>query len=241
MTAENVDTLLRLYQFTNESIPSPYAIPFLTSLSLPDNPGLGLQYKREAAIVGDLYYHATLIHDAALYARHSTTSSPFFSYRFDTLPWNFTTGSTETYSRAAAAANTSAVTNNTAVAAADALTPSYKGVAHFSETPFVFANPAFYGPDPEYRALARTMSGMWVHFVNHGRPTPQVTHGNETGLWTAYYEKSRNGMEAEYGDVVGRQMVFRTQRRGGLVMEGNSYRLAGREFLVQKYKEAYGE
>ncbi|KAI9737703.1 MAG: hypothetical protein M1818_005707 [Claussenomyces sp. TS43310] len=229
MTPENVAILLNIYRFINDSTPSPYGIPFDTSLS-PQALGLdlGQQYKRQAAIVGDLYYHGTLLHDTALYSIQSTPETPIFVYRFDTLPWNFTTSSVEVFSQSLNASTTS-------------LTPSYKGVAHFTETAFVFNNPEFYGPDPEYARLAKQMSGFWINFVNHGNPTPVQQHWNVTHVeWEPYYVPKTPGVNVYDGDIVGKILVIRTEGRGGCVGDSNDWRLAGREFLVQKMHEIYG-
>lgn len=231
MTPENVEVLLNIYSPVNFSDPSPYGIPFDTSID-PQALGLdlGLQYKRQAAIVGDLYYHGTLLHDAELYSENSTPETPIFIYRFDTLPWNFTSSSTEVFSQAAGAN----------VSTSSAYTNSYKGVAHFSETPFVFNNPSYYGPEPEYAALAKQMSGFWINFVNYGNPIPK-TNGTDV-TWEPYYVPTNSTVKKmNDDDVVGKILIMRTESRGGCVAGYNDWRLAGREFFVQKYRQAYGE
>ncbi|KAK5168276.1 uncharacterized protein LTR77_006845 [Saxophila tyrrhenica] len=90
----------------------------------------GRQYKRVAAIVGDVFYHATRLNDARYYSK----CSPTYIYRFNTRPYE---NDTSTY-----------------------LAPAYKGVEHFSEVAFVFNNPESVGPWPEYRALSNDMSDM---------------------------------------------------------------------------------
>ena len=129
-------------------------------------------------------------------------------------------------------------------ASTTSLTHSYKGVEHFSETAFVFNNPSYYGPDPEYAALAKQMSGFWVNFVAHGNPTPNGTSSGVT--WESYYVPSNNTLSSSDGnrggeDIVGKIVVMRTKSRGGVVQDWNDWRLAGREFLVQTMREVYGE
>ncbi|KAL3418563.1 carboxylesterase family protein [Phlyctema vagabunda] len=227
MTPESVATLLEIYDIVNFSDPSPYGIPFDTAID-PVALGLdlGTQYKRQAAIVGDLYYHATLLHDAELYSEHSTSDTPVFIYRFDTLPWNFTSGSTKALSQIATTSNTTTLVDN------------YKGVAHFSEVAFVFANPNFYGPNPEYAALAKQLSAFWINFVNEGNPTP--TSQNSSVTWEPYFIPSNSTRKTDE-DIVGNVLVMRTQNQGGCVSAKNDWRLAGREYFVKKYHEVYGE
>ena len=51
----------------------------------------GYQYKRAAAIIGDVFYHATRLADARIYSQHS----PTYIYRFNTRPWENATGALE--------------------------------------------------------------------------------------------------------------------------------------------------
>ena len=150
----------------------------------------GYQYKRIAAIMGDVFYHAPRLDDARQYAK----SAPTYIYRFNTRPWQ-------------------AGTNTTA----GGLAPVYKGVQHFSETQFVFANPAFYGPWPEYKALSDVMSAQWVNFVASGDP-----NGKDLPVWPRYSESEK-----------GLNLVVQATGRGqnGSYVEEDTYRLAGREFL----------
>lgn len=104
----------------------------------------GVQYKRIAAIMGDVFYHAPRLDDA----RHYSKYSPTYIYRFNTRPWQ------------------SSTSDNTE----GGLAPAYKGVQHFSEVAFAFATPAFYGPWPEYKALSDSMSAQWINFINKGDP-----------------------------------------------------------------------
>jgi carboxylesterase type B len=249
MTPDNVGVLMNIYSPINLTDPSPYGIPFKTTVDpvTAASLGLGTQYKRYAAIVGDLYYHGPLLHDAELYAKHSTPEAPVYIYRFDTLPWNFTTGSTQTFQQ---------IPN----VSTKALTASYKGRAHFSETPFVFRNPAFYGPDLEYKKLADQMSAMWVNFVNTGNPTPVITQNASQymcfssaantnvsatvagGLWEPYFLPATvPAADRDDGSVVGKVLVIRTDSRGSSILESNNWRLAGRSFIVKKMQQVYGE
>ena len=107
----------------------------------------GYQYKRIAATLGDVFYHAPRLDDARYYALYS----PTYIYRFNTQPF----------------------VNNTNVTYTDltgSLAPAYLGVEHFSEVAFVFGNPIFVGPWPEYRELSRQMSAQWINFIHGGDP-----------------------------------------------------------------------
>ncbi|KAF1951775.1 alpha/beta-hydrolase [Byssothecium circinans] len=120
----------------------------------------GYQYKRAAAIIGDVFYHATRLEDARWYAK----CDPTYIYRFHTRPFQ----------------------NNTNATFTDyvgSLAPAYKGVQHFSEVAFVFGNPSFVGPWEEYRALSDEMSAQWIHFIHGSNP-------NAEGLpnWPKYSE-----------------------------------------------------
>lgn len=120
-----------------------------------------------------------------------------------------------------------------------ALTHSYKGVEHFSETPFVFNNPEFYGPDAEYEALARQISAFWVNFLNFGDPTPE--RGNGSMVWEMYAAAGNGNVNGNGTVEVGNVLVLRTESRGGCVAGLNDWRLEGRSFFVRTMKEVYGE
>lgn len=154
----------------------------------------GTQYKRIAAILGDVFYHATRLDDARWYAKYS----PTYTYRFNTLPWQ---------------------NNNTATTGGQA--QAYKGVGHFSEVAFVFANPAFYGPWPEYKALSDEISEHWINFIASGSPNGAGAQGNL--VWPVY-NASGNGVN----------MVLQTSGRGrnGSYVEDDTYRREGREYLA---------
>ncbi|KAI1810587.1 alpha/beta-hydrolase [Poronia punctata] len=162
--------------------------------------GGGLQYKRVAAIVGDVFYHAPRLDDARYYSKGART----FVYRFNTRPLD---GYGNTDSGGSGNNNASVM-----------LAPAYKGVAHFSEVGFVFANPMAVGSWEGYRALSREMSERWIRFANTGDP-------NVEGLlprWPRYDE----------GEC-GLNMVLQTEMQGGLSVEEDTYRLEGREFLTK--------
>ena len=150
----------------------------------------GVQYKRAAAIIGDVFYHATRLDDARNYAKYS----PTYIYRFNTKPWQ-----------------------NKPFATAGGAAPAYKGVSHFSEVAFVFANPSYYGPWAEYKALSDEMSARWINFIVGGSP-------NADGLpnWPMY-NGSANGLD----------LVIQANGRGynGTYVEEDTWRLAGREYL----------
>jgi carboxylesterase type B len=165
----------------------------------PDDPALGVpintgdrrfsskgrQYKRTAAIVGDIFYHATRLDDA----RHYVLYSPTYIYRFNQRPWQ---SDTPTH-----------------------LPPAYKGVEHFSEVSFVFHNPEYVGPWPQYKALSRQLSDQWINFVNYGDP-----NGDGLPHWPMY-NQSKKGLN----------LVLQTEKSGGSFVEEDTYRLAGREYL----------
>ena len=167
----------------------------------PDDPAIGVpintgdrrfvregrQYKRIAAIVGDVFYHATRLNDA----RHYSLYSPTYIYRFNTRPYESDTKSH--------------------------LPPAYKGVEHFSETEFVFNNPALVGPWPEYIALSDSMSAQWITFANSGDP-----NGEGLPHWPMYNESEE-----------GLNLVLQKASQGGSYVETDTYRLAGREYLTK--------
>ena len=105
------------------------------------------QYKRTAAIVGDVCYHAPRLVDARAYAKYS----PTYIYRFNTRPF---VNSTDTSS----------------TDPSGSLAPAYKGVEHASELPFTFGNPSFTGIFGGYEDLRRQMSAQWVAFIHGGNP-----------------------------------------------------------------------
>lgn len=153
----------------------------------------GLQYKRIAAILGDVFYHATRRHDAQRYA----ALAPTYTYRFNTRGFVNSTNATFTdYS--------------------GELQPAYKGVSHFTEVAFVFSNPQYVGPWPEYQALSRQMSAQWINFVYYGDP-----NGDNLPAWPKYNE-SDNGLN----------LVLQTEAQGGSYAENDTYRLAGRDYLT---------
>lgn len=152
----------------------------------------GVQFKRIAAIMGDVFYHATRLDDA----RHYSKYAPTYIYRFNTKPWQ-----------------------NNPIATEGGEAPAYKGVSHFSEVAFVFANPAYYGPWVEYKALSDEMSARWINFV-HG----EVPNAQNASNWPTY-NGSANGLN----------LVIQANGRGynGSYVEEDTYRLAGREYLSE--------
>jgi carboxylesterase type B len=103
-------------------------IPLNTSIQRFEEQGT--QYKRAAAIVGDVFHHAPRLNNARWYAN----SAPTYIYRFNTKPWQ---------------------NSNTVTKGGNAL--AHKGVGHFSEVAFVLATTTFYGPWPEYRMFSHTV------------------------------------------------------------------------------------
>ncbi|KAF2083410.1 alpha/beta-hydrolase [Saccharata proteae CBS 121410] len=119
----------------------------------------GWQYKRAAAIMGDVFYHGPRLADARRYADFS----PTYVYRFNTRPF----------------ANN---TNSTWTDTVGSLAPAAVGVKHFSEVAFVFGNPADVGPWREYEELSDRMMEMWIRFAGEGDPNA----GTEEGVWPVY-------------------------------------------------------
>jgi len=193
------------FQFPNSTVTEIMRLyPDDPNIGVPINTGIerfadnGYQYKRVAAIVGDVFYHATRRHDIQYYARYS----PSYAYRFNTRPWENNTNATYTDFQGS-------------------LAPTYKGVEHFSEVAFVFHNPAFVGPYPEYQALSKQMSAQWINFVYNGDPNDGDGE-IELPEWPLY-----NSSE------VGRNLVLQTMSQGGSYSEEDTYRLEGREYLTK--------
>ncbi|USP82423.1 uncharacterized protein yc1106_09697 [Curvularia clavata] len=150
----NTDADLYAYLANSTGFDFPDAVIKRIMELYPDDPTVGIplntgterfaehgyQYKRIAAILGDVFYHAPRLGDTREYSKYS----PTYVYRFNTVPWR----------------NESAGGPSMA----------YKGVEHFSEVGFVFNNPQFYGPWKEYAALADDMSAQWINFVAKGDP-----------------------------------------------------------------------
>ncbi|KAH7039810.1 Alpha/Beta hydrolase protein [Microdochium trichocladiopsis] len=136
-------------------------VPINTGLQTFEDMGRGKQYKRVAAIAGDIFYHGPRLAEARSYAQYNPSNT--FVYRFNT--------------RGYLPATTDA--NGTVTPAG--LNFDYLGVEHATEVPFVFNNPDGVGPWPEYRALSTAMSGMWINFVNSGNP-----NGKGVPAWPRY-------------------------------------------------------
>lgn len=159
---------------------------------------MGKQYKRMAAIIGDVFYHATRLADARAYAKRA----PTYIYCFNTRPW--TNG-----------------TNATFTDYEGGLAPAYKGVQHFSEVPFVFGTPRFVGPWEEYKALSKEMSAQWINFVVSGDPNgeglPQWPEYGDEGLDLVIQATGRgqNGSYVERDDwrLEGREYLTKWARR----------------------------
>ncbi|KAK0644090.1 Alpha/Beta hydrolase protein [Cercophora newfieldiana] len=153
-------------------------------------PQMGRQYKRAAAIIGDIYYHAPRLNDARHYSQHQP--------------------------------------NNTFVFPVDAcgeLAPAHQGVAHATELAFVFGNPRWLGPWPEYRVLSDRIMEMWITFAHDG--TPNGKGGEE--VWPAYGSRGEQGAN----------MVLQTEEQGGLQVEKDTWRLEGRELLTKWAKRRH--
>ncbi|KAI1133657.1 Alpha/Beta hydrolase protein [Nemania abortiva] len=162
----------------------------------------GYQYKRVAAIVGDVFYHAPRLDDA----RHYAKGAPTYIYRFNTRPLAGYTNSDFNDTAPSTPSNVTVM-----------LAPAYKGVAHFSEVAFVFANPGAVGPWPGYRALSSQMSEQWIRFAHTGDP-----NGKGLPRWPQYNESEK-----------GLNMVLQTEAQGGSYVEEDTYRIEGREYLTK--------
>lgn len=163
----------------------------------------GYQYKRVAAIVGDVFYHAPRLDDA----RHYAKRAPTYIYRFNTRPLDGFTNTDYNGTNAGGGSGNMTVM----------LAPAYKGVAHFSEVGFVFANPGSVGPWPGYRALSRLMSEQWIRFAHTGDP-----NGKGLPRWPRYNEGEK-----------GLNLVLQTEEQGGPYVEEDTYRIEGREYLTK--------
>ena len=154
----------------------------------------GVQYKRAAAIIGDVFYHAPRLEDARYYSKYADT----YIYRFNTRPFVNSTNATYTD-------------------LTGSLAPAYKGVQHFSEVAFIFSNPQFVGPWPEYVDLSEQMSAQWINFINGGDP-----NGVGMPVWPRYNAGKK-----------GLNLVLQTEGQGGSYVEEDTYRLEGRELLIK--------
>lgn len=163
----------------------------------------GWQYKRIAAILGDVFYHAPRRHDAQRYAAHA--AAPTYVYRFNTRG----------FQQSPVMPNASSSCTRYSPSC---LRPAYQGVAHFTETAFVFANPRYLGPWPEYRALSDQMTAQWIHFAYDGDP-----NGEALPEWPRYDSQGEEGLN----------LVLQTEPQGGSYTENDTYRLPGREYLTQ--------
>ncbi|KAK3349089.1 Alpha/Beta hydrolase protein [Lasiosphaeria hispida] len=172
---------------------------------------LGNQYKRAAALVGDIFYHAPRLDDARHYARHQPHNT--FVYRFNARAW--------VPPAPATTANFSVDTacRHLAVSACGSLAPAHEGVAHATELAFVFGNPKWLGPWPGHGKLSREMSEMWIHFAHDG--TPNRRRAEE--VWPPYAS----------GGAGGRNLVLQTEEQGGLYVEKDTWRLEGRELMIK--------
>ncbi|KAK1755392.1 alpha/beta-hydrolase [Echria macrotheca] len=170
----------------------------------------GAQYKRAAAIVGDIFYHAPRLDDARHYAKHQPKT---FVYRFNTRAWVPPPPSTT--------ANFSVDVSCAGKAVLDCgkLAPAHEGAAHATELAFVFGNPRWLGPWPEYQRLSGKMMSMWINFAHDG--TPNGKGGEE--VWPAYGSRGEKGVD----------LVLQTEAQGGMHAEEDTWRLEGRELLIK--------
>ncbi|KAI0965674.1 alpha/beta-hydrolase [Xylaria arbuscula] len=221
----NTDADLRTYLSRDTGFNFPASVISHIMKLYPDNPAQGIplntgserfiaegyQYKRVAAIVGDVFYHAPRLADARAYAKGAAT----FIYRFNTRPL---AGYANTVSSSTAGSpGPNPTDENGGGNATITLAPAYKGAAHFSEVGFVFANPGTVGPWAGYKALSREMSERWIRFANTGDP-----NGGGLSRWPRYNEGAR-----------GLNLVLQTKGQGGVYVEEDTYRIEGREYLTK--------
>ncbi|KAK5661591.1 hypothetical protein OQA88_9690 [Cercophora sp. LCS_1] len=171
-------------------------------------PERGNQYKRAAAIVGDIFYHAPRLDDARHYAKHQKDT---YVFRFNTRGWVPPPPSTT--------ANFTVEPSCAGKALHDCgmLAPAWEGVAHATELAFVFGNPRWLGPWPENVALSQKMMSLWINFAHDGSP-----NGKGEVVWPAYGSRE-----------AGANLVLQTEEQGGLVVEDDVYRLEARELLTK--------
>ncbi|KAK7541375.1 Alpha/Beta hydrolase protein [Phyllosticta citricarpa] len=160
----------------------------------------GWQFKRAAAIMGDVFYHAPRLDDARHYADHA----PTFVYRFNTRPFENATNATYTDY-------------------VGELAPAYKGVEHFSEVAFVFNNPSTVGPWAGYEMLSGLMSSLWIRFAHDGDPNGEGlpywprynSGGNATGLNLVLQTDQQGGcyVEQDAYRLEGREFLTEWARR----------------------------
>lgn len=224
-----IDTDDQLFQFLYTGV--GFGFPASTVRQImalyPDDPAQGIplntgterfaergwQYKRVAAIVGDIFYHAPRWNDARYYAQYNPNDT--FVYRFNTRGWVQVAGT-----------NTSNVSVSCVDEVCGTLNAAAKGVAHATELAFVFDNPAKTGPWPEYRELGQQMAQMWINFAHDGNPNGLVGSTGTANLtvdWPAYAS----------GGEQGANLVLQTESQGGFYVEPDTYRLGGREYLTK--------
>ncbi|KAI1302478.1 alpha/beta-hydrolase [Xylaria venustula] len=231
----NTDADLRTYLSRDTGFNFPASVISHIMDLYPDDPAQGIplntgserfiaegyQYKRVAAIVGDVFYHAPRLADARAYAKGADT----FIYRFNTRPlagYSNTVSSSTAGGPGPSPNSTDENGSGNGDGNGDGnatitLAPAYKGVAHFSEVGFVFANPGTVGPWAEYQALSREMSERWIRFANTGDP-----NGGSLSRWPRYDEGDR-----------GLNLVLQTKGQGGVYVEEDIYRIEGREYLTK--------
>lgn len=133
----------------------------------------GAQYKRGAAIVGDMSIHAGRRFTTRYYAElPKHRRKPVYSYRFDQIPWN----------------------KSLPLIATEA--PVY--ATHYAEICFVFNldphlsqnNTNWIGPYPEYYELAKGISQAWISFVHDLDPNYAET--NLLPRWPDYSCGAKN-------------------------------------------------
>jgi len=219
-------------------------------------PDRGWMYKRVAAIMGDVFYHAPRLADARAYAKRNPGKT--FVYRFNTRPWVTSVaglvgdgGDRESGDHV----DVYCEPDHHEKQVCAQMAPAYLGVAHATELAFVFRNPDWLGPWPSYRRLSDRMSDMWIHFAHDGDPNgPDQEDDEEKKTWRGLRTQGVGGYTTTATDPPtglirntrpgavrwppydsrdeGANFVFQTEAQGGLYVESDAYRLEGREYLT---------
>jgi carboxylesterase type B len=133
----------------------------------------GFQYKRGAAIAGDLAIHAGRRFYATDHAERS--KKPIYTYRFNQAPWN--------------------------MKEVDVTTTAPVYVTHFTEIVYVFDNPDenvnWIGPYPIYQHLQKFLSKAWISFIHDQNPNNHGLSGQP--IWPEYSAKSPQNMVFQTG------------------------------------------
>lgn len=196
-----INTLMDLYP---NDPPNDVPITHTT----PSGADLGLQFKRLATLSTDYIFSAPRRLAANIWAQNAT--SPFYSYRFNTVP----AGVAEHYG-ATHHQELAFVLYNTL------------GIGFFNlSQPMDGPNP-FGGKPQSYKDLAALMSGAWISFIADGTPT--ILNKSLPG-WPAYYEGP--------GGQSGTNYVFDAE--AGSHLEDDTFRHEGIQFMSDHFRAGDG-